>query len=89
MLQEQARICGALDRGSPCRLSFLRNANVACLCHLFMPMSHVEFKKSPCLMSLAKPCCILIGPMSHVKFEKRMCHPVDFRGQGPYMCLFL
>ena len=29
--------------GSPCRLSILRNANVACLCRLFMPMSHVEF----------------------------------------------
>ena len=29
MLQEQARTCGALDRGSPCRLSILRNANVA------------------------------------------------------------
>ena len=27
------------------RLSILRNANVACLCRLFMAMSHVEFKK--------------------------------------------
>ena len=36
---------GALDGGSPCRLSNLRNANVACLCRLFMAMSHVEFKK--------------------------------------------
>ena len=36
---------GALDGGSPCRLSILRNANVACLCHLFMAMSNVEFKK--------------------------------------------
>ena len=64
MLQEQARICGAFDRGSPHRLSILRNANVGCLYHLFMPMSHVEFKK-------------------------RTCHPVDFRGQGPDICLFL
>ena len=30
----------------------LRNASVACLCHLFIPMSHVEFKKWPCRMSL-------------------------------------
>ena len=43
---------GALDGGSPCRLSILRNANVACLCRLFMSMSHVEFKKRLCHMSL-------------------------------------
>ena len=43
---------GALDGGSPCCLSILRNANVACLCRLFMPMSHVEFKKRLCPMSL-------------------------------------
>ena len=30
-----------------------------------------------------------IGRMSHVKFKKRMCYPDDFRGQGPYICLFL
>ena len=42
---------GALDGGSPCRVSILRNAYVACLCRLFMPMSHVEFKKCPCRMS--------------------------------------
>ena len=36
---------GAVDGGSPCRLSILRNANVTCLCRLFVPMSHVEFKK--------------------------------------------
>ena len=29
MWQEQARPCGALDRGPPCRLSILRNANIA------------------------------------------------------------
>ena len=42
----------ALDRGSRCRMSILRNANVACLCRLFMPMSNVEFKKRLCPMSL-------------------------------------
>ena len=38
-------VIGALDGLSPCRLSILRNANVACLCRLFIAMSHVEFKK--------------------------------------------
>ena len=75
MLQEQTRTSGALDRGSPCHMSILRNANVAGLYRLFMPKSHVKFKK--------KPNCMSIGPMSYVAFKKRMCHPVDFRGQGP------
>ena len=76
---------GALDGGPPCRLSILRNANVACLCRLFMPMSHVEFKKFPCHMSLycLKPCRMSIGSMSHVEFKKWPCHPVEFKGQGP------
>ena len=38
--------------GVPCRLSVLRNGNVACVCRLFMPMSHVEFEKRQCHMSL-------------------------------------
>ena len=25
-----------------------------------------------------------LGSMSHVDFKKWRCHPVDFRGQGPY-----
>ena len=37
---------GGRQGESPCRLSILRNANVTCLCRLFMPMSHVKFKKS-------------------------------------------
>ena len=35
-----------------CRESILRNHNVACIYHLFMLMSHAEFKKGPCRMSL-------------------------------------
>ena len=31
--------------GVPCHVSVLRNANVACLCPLSMPMSQVEFQK--------------------------------------------
>ena len=76
---------GAIDGGSPCRLSILRDANVACLCRLFMPMSHVEFKKYPCHMSLyfLKPCRMSIGPMSLVEFKKWPRSPVKFKGQGP------
>ena len=55
----------ALDGRSPCHLSILRSANVACLCHLFVPMSHVEFQKKPCYMSIIS--------MSHVKFKKFNC----------------
>ena len=80
---EKGPLTGGGGGGSPCHLSFLRNANVACLCRLFMPMSHVEFKRYPCHMSLLflKP-CRMIGSMSHVKFKKWPCRPVEFKGQG-------
>ena len=51
MLCEGVAKLGPFMGGSPCRVSILRNANVACLCRLFMPMSHVESKKLPCHMS--------------------------------------
>ena len=41
-----------LDLGSRCRTLILRNANVACFCRLFSPMSPVYSKKCPCPMSL-------------------------------------
>ena len=46
--------------GVPCRMSILKYANVACLCRLFIPVSHVEFKKSLCRMTLSpmSPCRI-------------------------------
>ena len=81
------RVCilGAIDRGSPCCLSILRNANVTCL--LVMPMSamsHFEFKKWPCRMSLYfwKPCRMSISSMSYVEFKKWLCRPVDSRVKG-------
>ena len=79
---------GALDGGSPCRVSILRNANVACFCRLFMPMSHVEFKKWPCRMpnlTFCKkwPCHMSIGSMYHVEFKKWLCRPIGFRGLRP------
>ena len=77
---------GALDRGSPCRLSIIRNANVACFCRLFMAMSHVEFTIYPCHMSLyfPKPYRMSVGFMSYVEFKKWSCRPVEFKSQGPY-----
>ena len=39
--------------GFLCRTSIFENGNVACLCRLFSNMSHVEFRKNPCLMSLS------------------------------------
>ena len=78
---------GALDGGSPCRLSILRNANVACLCRLFKAMSPVGFKKCQSHMSLyfLKPCHMSISSMSRVEFKKQPCRPVDFRGRGPFL----
>ena len=43
---------GSLVGGPQWRTSILRNGNVACLCRLFSPMSHVKFKKRLCHMSL-------------------------------------
>ena len=43
--EDPAAYTGALDGGSQYRMSILRNSIVACLCHLFSPMSHVEFPK--------------------------------------------
>ena len=53
---------------SPCHVSNLRNANVACLCRLFMPMSHVKFKKWPCRMSNLRNGCVamsILGVQGH------------------------
>ena len=43
---------GPLMGGPQCRMSILRNGNVAYACRLFYPMSHVEFKNRLCHMSL-------------------------------------
>ena len=52
VLVVRAGTLGPLMGGPQCRMSILRNGNVACLCRLFMAMSHVEFKKKACRMSL-------------------------------------
>ena len=38
-------ILGPLMEGPQCRMTILKDGNVACLCRLFSSMSHVEFKK--------------------------------------------
>ena len=43
---------GPLMGGLQCRMSILRNGNVACPCRLFYPMSHVKFKNRLCHTSL-------------------------------------
>ena len=45
LCEEPRRGRGPLMGGPQCGMSILRNGNVACLCRLFSPMSHVEFKK--------------------------------------------
>ena len=79
-------IKGPFMGGPQCCMSVLRNGNVACPCRLLSPMSHVEFKKRRCPMSLKSlaPVARHYRPyMSHVEFLKCPCRPVDFRGLGP------
>ena len=59
---------GPLTGGPECRMSILRNSNVACLCRLFMAMSHVEFKKYQCRMSLSFKALSHVD-MLHVAFR--------------------
>ena len=68
-------------------LVFLRNANVACLCRLLMPMSHIDFKKCKCFMSLSisVPCRMSLSLISHVDFKKGPCCLVQLRGRGPFI----
>ena len=51
---------GALDGGSQCCMSNLRNGNVTCPCHLYNTVSHVKFKKG------YVPCHYSFYPLSHV-----------------------
>ena len=51
-LETSFQYFGPLMGGPQCHMSILRNGNVAYHCRLFSPMSHFEFKKRLCLMSL-------------------------------------
>ena len=63
---------GAIDGMPWCRMSILRNANVACLCRQIFPLSPVEFKKCQYRMSLyyLSQCCCRLGSCRPVKFKK-------------------
>ena len=72
-------LCRALDGGSPCGLSILRNGNVTC--HYFRNLS-VNFKIAQCHLSILRnrnvPCRYFINfpvdfkrAMSPVEFKKR------------------
>ena len=73
--------------GPQCRVLNLRNGHVSC--HLTI---HVTTKMLLCPMmnirnALYRITIFLVmslSPMSHVDFKKRLCHCVEFRGQGPY-----
>ena len=83
---------GALDGGSQCRMSNLRNGNVSCryFCNF-----HVDFEIAKCHLSNLRngPCHVTnifpmsMGSMSHVDFKKWPCRPVEFKGQGPQSSL--
>ena len=63
----------------------LRNANVACLCLLFIPMLNVEFKKRLSHVTIIlTPRLMSLGPMSHAELKKTACRPVNFRGHGHF-----
>ena len=53
-------LLGLLTGDPKCRMSILRNGNVACLCQLFMAMSHVNFRNRPVA------CHYILKALSHV-----------------------
>ena len=55
-----AVITGALDMGPQCRMSILRNGNVACRCCLFSSM-YTSYLRNGHV-----PCHYILAPMSHV-----------------------
>ena len=71
---------GALDGRYPCRISILRKGNAAiCRCCLFSPMSHVQFKKQLCPMSL----CL----NSHVTCHLDLCRISNLRNAHVYQSI--
>ena len=84
---------GALNGGPQCRMSILRNGNVACLCRLFptilgkgndnITTHYIVTLMSHITKSIPPPLHMCLSPMSHVEFKKCPCHPVGLRGQWP------
>ena len=81
---------GALDvegRGSPCRMSNLRNINVPCELVTYMAMSHVASKMLSCRQSNLRntPCRVphIFSHVTRLDFKECQCRHVEFRGRGP------
>ena len=60
-------------------MSILRNGIIACLCRSSSSMSHDEFKKRLCPLSIHfyPSCRMSLSPMSHVDFKNCSCRPVE------------
>ena len=57
------------------------------LCHLFLSMSYVEYKKEPCRMSPSSftPLSHVTEEVFHLDFKKEQCHLVEVKGHGPLL----
>ena len=72
-------------------MSILRNGNVVIF---LISMSILKLPKVACRIKGKAPVMSLkknpmsLGFMSHVDYKKWLCHPVDFKGQGPYWSKF-
>ena len=84
---------GTLDGGPQCRMSILRNGNVACryFCNFNVDFKIAKYRLSN--LGKAHGMSLIffhmsMGFMSHVDFWKWPCRPVDFKGQGP-QCMTL
>ena len=75
--------------GSQCRMSILRNVNVAYLSSMSFTFPSVTCRIYETAMSHVANFILVIlpsmslCPMSHVEFKKCSCRPFGFRGQGP------
>ena len=76
-------------RGPQCRMSILRNGNVACLSDVsvtYFPQCHMSNLRKAyvtCHYIFLPPCRMSLSSMWHVEFKNCPCRPVDFRGLGP------
>ena len=68
-----------------CRFFFLKG-NVACLSSLYIPMSHVTFRKTPCQMSqfFSMSCRLSISSSYNVAWQikENVMSPCRFQGSG-------
>ena len=69
--------------GVLCHLLILRFGNVACLYHLYMPMSHIKFKTMSHVTIFLCPCHLSVSLISPV-IKKGPCCPLKFRGLNEF-----